>query len=273
MFCKSKPLVILDYVDRRLLSFAINDYPGSINDLRGCLNDSRQAKDTLLSFWPDFDVIRFLDQEATVKTFKTYVSAGVTALEPGGTVVVLSDSCFSATVTRLFDSRGVEHTHQVKNRFYATPGVDIRPDIRTNFLRGDISWVAISACGELQSAADAFINDAYHGAFSWYAFRLLKKGMTYRTWFEEVRRYLPSTEFDQIPTLEGPNNLLDSLVCSDNTLIIHNSTHGTQLKGNAEEDIDEAICLYDGNLRDNEYYNLLSKTINKFKGDESKIIQ
>jgi len=261
MCFKPKPIISLEYVDRRLLSYAINDYPGSVNDLRGCVNDSRQAKDTLLSFWPDFDVFRFLDHEATLRSFKGYVGAGIAALKPGGTVVVLSDSCFSATVTRLLNSRGIEETHIPRNRFYATPGVPIRHNVKTNFLRGDISWIAISACGELQTAADAFINDAYHGAFTWYAFRLLKPDMTYRTWFEEIRKYLPSTEFDQIPTLEGPDILLDSPVCSDNTLIIHNSTHGTQLRGIAEEDIDEAICLYDGDLRDNEYYNLLNKVV------------
>jgi hypothetical protein len=259
MCWKSKPILPMEYAERRLLSFAINDYPGSVNDLRGCLNDSRQAKDTLLTHWPDFDIRRYLDAEATVKSFKSNVTAAIGALKPGATVVVLADSCFSATVTRLFHKRGVEDGHIVRNRFYATPGEPTRPVARPFFLRSDVKWVAISACGEEQSAADAFINDAYHGAFSWYAFRLLSQGITYRHWFALIRQYLPSADFEQIPTIEGPDNLLDSLVFSNNTLIIHNSTHGTQLRGYGEEDIDEAICLYDGNIRDNEYFELLNK--------------
>lgn len=258
--CWKKPVPpTMEFAERRVLSFAINDYPGSTNDLRGCLNDSRQVKDTLLSHWPDFDVRRYLDSEATLKAFRTNVAAAVSLLKPGATVVVLADSCFSATVTRLFDKRGVEEYHRVKNRFYATPGQPVRTVSRPFFLRSDIKWVAISACGEEQYAADAYINDNYHGAFTWYAMRLLRQGITYRHWFAEIRQYLPSAQFDQIPTIEGPDYLLDQLVCSNNTLVIHNSTHGTQLNGIAEEAIDEAICLYDGNLRDNEYFQILSK--------------
>ena len=253
------PIIPMEFAERRLISAAINDYPGNVNDLRGCLNDSRQAKDTLLAHWPDFDIRRLSDTEATVATFKSTVSAAIASLKPGATVVVLSDSCFSATNTRLIYERGVNEGHIPKNRFYATPGEPVRIIFRSFFPKSDMKWIAISACGEIQTAADAFINDAYHGAFSWYAFRLLTQGITYRHWFAEIRQYLPSAEFNQIPTIEGPDYLLDGLVCVGNTLIIHNSTHGTQLTGIAEEDIDEAICFYDGNLRDNEYFELLNK--------------
>jgi hypothetical protein len=253
------PIIPMEYAERRLISAAINDYPGSVNDLRGCLNDSRQAKDICLTHWPDFDVRRLLDQEATLAAFKSMVSGAIASLKPGATVCVISDSCFSATNTRLIDARGVELGHLNKNRFYATPGEPTRLISRPFFPRSDIKWIAISACGETQTAADAYINDSYHGAFSWFAFRLLKSGITYRHWFTLIRQYLPSTEFDQMPTIEGPDYLLDSLVCSGNTLFIHNSTHGTTLTGIAEEDIDEAICFWDRNLRDNEYFELLNK--------------
>ena len=142
--------------------------------LRGCLNDSRQAKDTLLTHWPDFDIRRLLDTEATVSAFKSIVSAAIASLKPGATVCILSDSCFSATNTRLIHERGISDGHIQRNRFYATPGEPQRIVSRPFFLRSDINWIAISACGETQSAADAFINDNYHGAFSWYAFRLIK---------------------------------------------------------------------------------------------------
>jgi len=262
MCFKRKPIVIppMEYAERRFISAAINDYPGSVNDLRGCLNDSRQGKDTLLSYWPDFDVRRLLDSEATVEAFKANVSAAIAALKPGATVCILSDSCFSQTNTRLFHER-VEETHLARNRFYATPGVQIQRTDRPFFMRSDINWIAMSACGELQTAADAYINDGYHGAFSWYAWRLLKPNMTYRHWMGLIKQYLPSADFDQIPSIEGPDHLLDRLVCVGNTLIIHNSTHGTQLTGISEERIDEAICLHDGNLRDNEYFSLLSKIV------------
>jgi len=259
MCFKKPPVIPMEFAERRLLSFAINDYPGSVNDLRGCLNDSRQAKDTLLRHWQDFDIRRYLDSEATVKCFKQNVASAIAVLKPGATVVVISDSCFSATNTRLYHKRGVEEIHIPRNRFYQTPETPMVQQPRPFFPRADLRWIAISACGETQTAADAFINDNYHGAFSWYAFRLLRQGITYRHWFNEIRQYLPSEDFDQIPTIEGADFLLDSYVCSNNTLIIHNSTHGTQLRGIDEADIDEAICLFDGNIRDNEYFNLLNK--------------
>ena len=249
----------MEFAQRRFISAAINDYPGVVNDLRGCLNDSRQGKDTLLLNWPDFDIRRLLDAEATVQAFKNMVSSAIASLKPGATVCVLSDSCFSQTNTRIVHELGVQETHVPRNRFYATPGQPTKKIFRPFFLRSDINWIAMSACGETQTAADAFINDNYHGAFSWYAFRLLKPNMTYRHWAALIREYLPSDEYDQIPSIEGPDYLLDRLACADNTLIIHNSTHGTQLTGYGEEDVDEAICFYDGNLRDNEYFMLLNK--------------
>ena len=262
MCWRKKPPVIapMEYAERRFISAAINDYPGNTNDLRGCLNDSRQGKDTLLLHWPDFDVRRLLDSEATLGNFKGTVSAAIAALKPGATVLVISDSCFSQTNTRVSHER-VEQTHIPRPRFYLTPGEPIQRIVRPFFYRSDINWIAMSACGEYQVAYDAYINDDYRGAFSWYAWRLLKPNMTYRHWMTLIKQYLPSAEFDQMPSIEGPDFLLDRLVCVGNTLIIHNSTHGTQLRGIAEEDIDEAICFYDGNLRDNDYFNLLSKIV------------
>lgn len=259
MCWRPKIVIPMEYAERRLLSFAINDYQGSVNDLRGCINDSRHAKDVFLSHWPDFDIRRFLDYEATVRAFNSAVASAIMSLKPGATVAVLSDSCFSSTNTRAMRKRGVGEGHIPKNRFYATPGEPIIPFAQPFFMRSDIKWIAISACGETQTAADAFINDAYHGAFSWTIFRLLNVGMTWRQWFNETRRFLPSDEFDQEPTLEGPEHLLDTLVCSGNTLIIHNSTHGTTLRGRGEDAVDQAIVLYDGNLRDKDYFALLSK--------------
>ena len=251
----------MDYAERRFISAAINDYPGDVNDLRGCLNDSRQGKDTLLTHWPDFDIRRLLDSEATVAAFKATVSAAIASLKPGATVCVISDSCFSQTNTRESHDR-VERTHIPRPRFYATPGEPSqRLHQRPFFVRSDINWIAMSASGEQQYAADAYINDDYRGAFSWYAWRLLKPDMTYRHWMTLIKQYLPSAEFDQIPSIEGPDHLLDRLVCVGNTLLIHNSTHGTQLRGIAEEDIDEAIVFYDGNLRDNDYFALLNKIV------------
>ena len=253
--------VQIDPANRRLLSFTINDYVGSINDLNGCNNDGKQLKETLLNYWPDFDVRRFEDHHAKLDTFKSEVANSIKVLEPGATVLILPDSCFSGTVTRLFNPK--REDHQTRNRFYQQPGVKVQPKIKTGVFagRGDIRWVVISGCGETEYSADAYIDGEYHGAFTFYACKTLKPGITYRQWYNEIRKYLPGTAFEQEPSLEGPDYLLDQLVFSTQTLAIHNSTHGTQLAGNGgDEPIDEAICLYDGNLRDDDY-NLLLQNI------------
>jgi|ERR1035437_1261652 hypothetical protein len=249
-------------ISRTLLSFTINDYPGSINDLRGCNNDGKQVKEVLLNYWPDFAVTRFIDSQATIGAFKSAVASGISNLKPGGVVLVLPDSCFSGTITRAMLELGIlDKPHPTRNRFHRTEGENVHElrgfSIKTFVSADNINWIVISGCGSTQYSADAYINDAYHGAFTWFACKTLKPGMTYRQWYKEIAKNLPSSEYEQAPTLEGPSRLLDKVIFEDQTLVLHNSTHGTELQGNGE--IDQAICLYDGNLRDKEYYALLQK--------------
>jgi len=258
MCWRKKPPIVVTPAKRRALSFTVNDYPGSVNDLNGCNNDGKQLKETLLNYWPGFDVKRFLDSDAKIATFKAEVEAAITALSPGAIVVVLADSCFSGTITRLMDLGFAANPHPTRNRFYQQPGIPQKTILKPFVATFDMKWIVISGCGETQYSADAWINSEYHGAFSWYAFKTLVPEMTYRQWYTEIRRYLPGSQYEQIPSLEGPDAMLDTKVFSTETLVIHNSTHGTQLSGGSDEDIDEAICLYDGNLRDDDYYNLLT---------------
>jgi len=260
------PPIVVNPANRRLLSFTINNYPGSINDLNGCSNDGKQVKETLLNYWPDFDVKRFIDSEAKLSTFKAEVAAAINVLNPGATVLILPDSCFSGTVTRFMDLGLKADLHPTKNRFFQQEDIPIRPRLKTGTFaaRGDIKWIVISGCGETEYSADAFINGAYHGAFTYYAMKTLVPGITYRQWHKEICKYLPGTKFEQSPTIEGPDYLLDKNVFDDESLVIHNSTHGTQLidytgDPTRDEPIDEAICFYDGNLRDDDYFNLLTK--------------
>jgi hypothetical protein len=254
-----------------LLHFSINDYPGNINDLRGCNNDGKQVKEVLLNYWPKFAINRFIDSQATLNNFKSSVAIGISKLSPGAVVFIPADSCFSGSITRPMLSLGIgDKPHPTRNRFHFTEHVKhlqgsqlsenirgIRPPIFKTFVDADgINWIVMSGCGSTQYSADAYIQDAYHGAFTWYLMKTLQPCMTYREWYAELMKYLPSAEYEQRPTLEGSSKLLDKVVFEDQTLVIGNSTHGTELQGNGE--IDQAICLYDGNLRDKEYYKLLS---------------
>ena len=66
-------------------------------------------------------------------------------------------------------------------------------------------------------------------------------------------------EFDQIPTLEGPDSLKNEIIGANETLIIHNSSHGTQVvdtSGDEVDGVDEAL-YFDKTLLDDEIHVIL----------------
>ena len=236
--------------NRVALLFGINDYGGSENDLRGCLNDIELAADRLANFqvrmFKDRQVTKanFLAQvnyalanalpgdviyihysghgtfvkdrngdevDGYDEALFCYdgplidddLNHALRATPEGVTVVLLLDSCYSGTATRDVFSKGrflqfepVKKEHvRVKRKFYDY-----------------MSWIVLSGCAENQTSADACIDGRFNGAFSYFAFYTLRGNMTYRQWHAKIREFLPSKDFDQAPTLEGPPELLDKLV-------------------------------------------------------------
>ena len=127
----------------------------------------------------------------------------VLQLTPDGVkVTVIFDTCYSGTATRSF--------HRGRFLQYEKEPIEMKPRKRALHKHyEDMKWVAMLACGEHQTAADAFIDGSYYGAFSYFAFHCLRLGMTYREWHAKIREFLPSTMFEQAPEIEGPNHLLD----------------------------------------------------------------
>jgi len=231
-----------------LLSFAINNYPGSANDLNGCINDQKNIVNKL----PDFFVRTFKDSEVTKARFTSEVEAVVTQAKAGDiiiihysghgtyvtdtsgdepdnadeaiylydgaliddkigeilqktpdgvTVVILLDSCFSGTATRkLSRPRFIQIERAMPKK------------VRKKFLRSnEIKWIVFSGCSEHQTSADAYIGGEYNGAFTYYAMKALDRSFTYEQWYNKIREYLPSRSFEQIPTLEGPDELINKV--------------------------------------------------------------
>ena len=126
--------------------------------------------------------------------------------KPAGLLVVfLFDSCFSDTVTRRIDD-------YKKGRFLASEIMPEQYNVKKKFNSAPVNWIAFSGCGEHQTSADAYIDGRYNGAFTFYAVKTLQKGLTYKQWYSKIREHLPSTEFDQIPGLDGPEELLNRIV-------------------------------------------------------------
>ncbi len=250
MCWKKKPPEPIEKVEHRILTFGRNKYGGG-NDLNGCVPDSKGLSKDVAVISPNIDIRMFLDYEATAKNYLDYSRRSIALLEPGATVFIPSDSCFSGGNTR---------GNPYKNRFL-DPGLPFRENIRSHIFRGtnDINWITISACGENQTAADAWISGGYVGAFTYYLRQVMRKGMTYREMYEAVRKYLPSTEFTQIPTLEGPEELVNRKIFEGQTLWVHNSSHGSwtyDKNGDEADGRDEGIYL-DRLIIDDETHEIL----------------
>jgi len=89
---------------RTALLFAINDYPGSANDLRGCLNDQEDVTAALFKYWPDFNVKSFRDNQVTVDNFLKQLRRHVEDLEPRSVLFVH----YSGHGTQVYDTNGDE---------------------------------------------------------------------------------------------------------------------------------------------------------------------
>jgi len=245
---KKKP-VMWERSEKIALLFGINDYRGGDNDLNGCLNDLDLIKTKLVGFqireFRDAFVTRacFINQLAMAidnaiagdtiyvhysghGTFvpdksgdeidgydeALYLYDGVlidddthevlARIKDGVNVIIALDSCYSGDGTR----------DMVKSRFKPYK------DSLTTYKRlkkavsTDMKHIVFSGCGEQQTSADAYINGQYNGAFTYFFANTFRENYTYKQWYDQLRAYLPSKQFDQIPTLEGNEALMNKVV-------------------------------------------------------------
>jgi hypothetical protein len=259
---KPDPGISMIKVEKRIISATVNKYPNPANNLNGCNADQDQAFKTLLGYWSSFDLKGYKDSLSTKERYKSDAATAIGLLDPGATVIVMADSCFSGTITRAFNT---VNPHPTKNRFYQNPELSVRANVNRAFASRNASpmkWITMSACGENQYSADAYISSSYHGAYSWFAWNCLRPGMTYQEWQNAINKSLPSSEFEQKPQIEGPAELLNRKVFEGQCLLLQNSSHGTQtddLNGDENDGYDEAIYLYNGMVTDDEINEILQK--------------
>lgn len=249
-FYTPPPIEVLPYVKRRLITFGKNLYGGN-NDLRGCWNDSLNLSAKSLSMFPDFEVRKFKDNDVTRDRYLCEFYAAVRSLHSGATVLVFADSCFSGSVTRGTAQMNIKHI--TKNRFYDS-GLPPRKKANKFAQPTAGNHILMSGCMENETSSDAYINGSYNGAFTFFAVMALKLGMTYREWYGAIRKFLPSVDLTQTPTIEGPDYLLDRKVFEGETLIIHNSSHGSYIydKNGDESDGRDETLYFDKHVIDDE---------------------
>lgn len=237
---------------KKAVCIGINDYPGTLNDLKGCVNDANDWAALLQGF--GFEVSMLLNDQATRKNIKavlqelvdetnagdiavfTYSGHGTQVVDisgdegdfydeaiyvydgsiiddelrailqgihPQATLVVVSDSCFSGTVTRIATLAAQKSTPRFVPPARSTAGkVARRPFLLPE---GDMPEILITGCTDQEYSYDAEFDGRPNGAMSAVAIRVIKQDQnaTYEKFYEGLRALLPSQEYPQTPQLEG----------------------------------------------------------------------
>lgn len=102
--CKQSPAVGPAVGSRTALLFAINDYPGTQNDLNGCLTDQKEMRSLIESLNVGFIVKPFVDSMVTVSEFTSEVVKHIGYLKPGDFLLVH----YSGHGTQVYDTHGDE---------------------------------------------------------------------------------------------------------------------------------------------------------------------
>lgn len=121
-------------------------------------------------------------------------------INPQATLIVISDSCFSGTVTRLAAG-------PAKPRFMPPANAPARRTVRQKFLlpESDMPEILITGCSDSEYSYDAEFDGRPNGAMTALALRVIQQNpqATYREFYAGLRALLPSQDYPQTPQLEG----------------------------------------------------------------------
>jgi metacaspase-1 len=133
----------------------------------------------------------------------------INQVDPRVTLIVISDSCFSGSVTRLVP----ENT---KPRFMPADGIADYRVVRQRFLLPETGMpeLLITGCSDSEYSYDAEIDGRYNGAMSAMAIRVIRQnpGLTYNEFHRRLRELLPSSDYPQSPQLEGSDSHKNTLL-------------------------------------------------------------
>jgi len=124
-------------------------------------------------------------------------------LHPQATLVVISDSCFSGSVTRIAALAAERHVP----RFVPPAIPTANRQARRPFLipEADMPEILITGCSDSEYSYDAEFGGRPNGAMTALALRVIRQNphATYREFYAGLRALLPSSEYPQTPQLEG----------------------------------------------------------------------
>jgi hypothetical protein len=133
-------------------------------------------------------------------------------VKPDVHVVVISDSCFSGTVTRALI------TDSSKPRYIKTHDIPTTAKLKKRLLEEEeMIEILLSGCSNTEYSYDAYLNGRWNGALTSYATSVIRKGQTYKEFYQQVRELLPSGQYPQTPQLEGSEANKNRVVFAANT--------------------------------------------------------
>lgn len=122
----------------------------------------------------------------------------------GSRVTIFSDSCFSGTLAR-FANLSQRGTPRFLPPAEFLPEDQLRAARRVETVQAKdqprSGTVLISGCSEDEYSYDADVDGQPQGAFSAYAIKTFKQGISMSSWYKAIRTQLPSSEYPQTPLL------------------------------------------------------------------------
>lgn len=252
--CRRREIELFDTVDMRWLSFGKSKYPVGIKSLPGCVNDAM----ALTGMWGnhfDGDIRTYINGDVTVKKYKQRVTDAIASLLPDPIVTIIADSCHSESITK--------GNWDLKARYYPNKRLKPLPHIGRIYKPTEMKWLVISGSEEDKPSYDAYFTDigTHMGALSYSLWRTYRKDMTWGEWFESAKELVKQLKIPQTPTVEGPEWMKNEVIGARQTLIVHNSSHGSQVvdtSGDEEDGLDETL-YFDTHLLDDEINVILSR--------------
>lgn len=128
-------------------------------------------------------------------------------LKPGVGFFMISDSCHSGSIDRAVNGMKSRTMVLPKNAVNGTPMIYNAQAQKTYQSRvNEGKYVIISGCEDDQTSADAYINNRYNGACTYYYIDAYKKGgktMTYGAMHKAMLNGLTTNNYEQRPVLTG----------------------------------------------------------------------
>lgn len=164
-------------------------------------NDEIDGKDET---WYLYDG-NFIDDE---------IKALIDTLKDGVKLIVISDSCHSGTVTRdMLCSMVENHLPRYMPPKSNEDVIELSslPFLNRVLSRNTAKDILISGCKSDEYSYDANFNGINMGAFSYTALNILKKTpkITYKNFYDEIRKNLPNNNYPQTPQLDCPQHYLN----------------------------------------------------------------